>query len=226
VAYLKILSRRWPGETDCNYEISVWPVTRQRFEPATLFCCDLLALRCNILSVLLIDSANKMVFILWEIHEYASQCRRGPCCKNATLCVCARVRPSKPKYRSHVWTSALTVSWDGNRRPLRCFFFSLLNTWKSKGAESWLYDGWDGAQTWLREQDISFYHQGLQSLIVCYDKCLKSLEAVWKNKGPVFKDTRIFLSPLTPIHLKERGPYFLTSLRMYGRGFYELCYPM
>jgi hypothetical protein len=40
------------------------------------------------------------------------------------------------------------------------------------GAELGLYGGCGGVQKWLREQDVSFYRQGLENLIVRYDKCL------------------------------------------------------
>jgi hypothetical protein len=41
----------------------------------------------------------------------------------------------------------------------------------SKGTESWLCGGWGGVQKRLREQDVSFYRQGLENLMVYY-KCL------------------------------------------------------
>jgi hypothetical protein len=42
----------------------------------------------------------------------------------------------------------------------------------SKGVESGLYGGWGGVQKWLWEQEVSFCHQDLENLIVCYGKCL------------------------------------------------------
>jgi hypothetical protein len=40
------------------------------------------------------------------------------------------------------------------------------------------------------------------------------LETMWKNRGLMSKDIRmLFLSPLTSIHVKKRGPNFLTSHR-------------
>jgi hypothetical protein len=41
---------------------------------------------------------------------------------------------------------------------------------KSKGAELGLSGG---VQKWLQEQKVS-YHQGLENLTVCYDKCLNN----------------------------------------------------
>jgi hypothetical protein len=70
-------------------------------------------------------------------------------------------------------TSALTVSSDGNRWPRRCFsFLQFAKHMKSKRAESGLYGGWGGVQKWSRELDVSFYHQVLENVIVCHDKCL------------------------------------------------------
>jgi hypothetical protein len=66
---------------------------------------------------------------------------------------------------------AWTVSSDRNRWPRRCLF-SLKNRWKSKGTKLWLYGGWGGVQKRLQEQDISFYYQGLENHIVCYEQCL------------------------------------------------------
>jgi hypothetical protein len=73
--------------------------------------------------------------------------------------------------RSHFWALALTVTSSGNRRPRRNIF-GFPNTWKSKGAESWLYCEWGGVQKWLREQEVS-HRQGLENFIVCYGRCLK-----------------------------------------------------
>jgi hypothetical protein len=39
-----------------------------------------------------------------------------------------------------------------------------------------LYSGRDGVRKWLQEKDVSFYYQGLENLIVFYDKCLKRFE--------------------------------------------------
>jgi hypothetical protein len=37
---------------------------------------------------------------------------------------------------------------------------------------SGVYGGWGGVQKWLREQDVSFCPQGLENLVVFYEKCL------------------------------------------------------
>jgi hypothetical protein len=55
-------------------------------------------------------------------------------------------------------------------------FLGVPNTWKTKGSESGLYGGGEvggGAKKWLQELDVSFYRQGSEYLIVCYDRCLK-----------------------------------------------------
>jgi hypothetical protein len=41
-----------------------------------------------------------------------------------------------------------------------------------KGAKSRLCVWWGGVQKWLWEQDI-IYNQGLENLVIWYDKCLK-----------------------------------------------------
>jgi hypothetical protein len=55
--------------------------------------------------------------------------------------------------------------------------YSVCQTRKSpRRAESGLYGGWAGIQKWLRDQDVTFYRQGLENLAVFYDKYLKEIE--------------------------------------------------
>jgi hypothetical protein len=68
------------------------------------------------------------------------------------------------------WTSALTVLSDGNRR--RGDFFQFAKHVKVQVSLVGLYGGLVGVQKWLREQDVSFYRQGLKDLIISYGTCL------------------------------------------------------
>jgi hypothetical protein len=58
--------------------------------------------------------------------------------------------------------------------------------------------GAGGFQKWLREQDVSFYRQGLENLIVRYDKCLKGMGTTWKYRGMMSKDIRTLYLHLPP----------------------------
>jgi hypothetical protein len=70
------------------------------------------------------------------------------------------------------------------------------------GAVRWV--GWGGVQNWLREQDVvSFHRQGLENLILCYDKCLNNLETVEKQRAEVQRYRVLFLVPLTSIYVKK-----------------------
>jgi hypothetical protein len=67
----------------------------------------------------------------------------------------------------------LNLGFDGVVRwksPASEVLFSLPNMWNSG-----LHGGWGGVQKWLWEQDVSFCRQGLENVIVRYDKCLNKL---------------------------------------------------
>jgi hypothetical protein len=72
--------------------------------------------------------------------------------------------------------------------------FSLPNTRKSKEAGSGVYVGLGGVHKWLREKDFSFFRQGLDNLIVCYDKCLNKFRSyVEKQRTDVQRYPYAFL---------------------------------
>jgi hypothetical protein len=84
----------------------------------------------------------------------------------------------------------------------------------SKGAESWLYGGWSGVRKWLREQDVTFYCQGLEILVVCYDKCLNKFGNCVEKKGDWCpKIPVLFLSPLTSVHVTKKAALLTDFLR-------------
>jgi hypothetical protein len=68
----------------------------------------------------------------------------------------------------------LELSFDGVIRwkSLALEIFSVCQTRESLRGPSWGCVVVVKVQKWLQEQDISFYHQGLENLIVCYDRCL------------------------------------------------------
>jgi hypothetical protein len=71
-------------------------------------------------------------------------------------------------------------------------------------------------EKWLREQEVSFYRQGLENVIVNYDSASTGLEAMWEKRILISKYMRmLFLFSLTSIHPPKKrggGIYFLTYL--------------
>jgi hypothetical protein len=114
---------------------------------------------------------------------------------------------------SHFWTSALNVSSGGNYRARRCFF-SLSDTWESKGAESGLYGGGGGVPTNGFGSSMSpSTARAWKNSSYITKSAWTSLEIMWKNRELMSEDIRMFfLCPFTCIHLKRNvEPYFLTS---------------
>jgi histone-lysine N-methyltransferase SETMAR len=70
---------------------------------------------------------------------------------------------------------------------------------------------------WLCVQDISFYHQGFDSLIFCYDKCFNSYGDYVKKQtaympisNPCVTSCNLFI-----FQIKNREPYLQTSCPIY-----------
>jgi hypothetical protein len=115
----------------------------------------------------------------------------------------------------------LHLGFDGVVRwksPASEIFFSLPK--KSKGAESGLYGGWGVVQEWRRQQDVSFYRQDLENLIVRCDKCLNKFgNCVEKQRTDVHRYPCAFLVPAYLHSRKKKQDILLSDLPSYNHFF-------